>query len=219
MMARKYIQVKDNLLGDAYSNRSFLVSSVNEDSYGIKKDTIFVPKEFALLVEEQRINLEAETVFASLVLNQGAVSKVKIKPFENRPKDHKLKVEGSCVDNGVLYLYFGKEFDTEDEECWYKARNFVLHRKPFSYDEDYYKKKFDLFQKQKDGIFKQEFVEGLTNQLFIMKDEFRKPGNGDVVTGYSLRSGDYFVTSFGEFQTIEALKESKFFKLAMENKL
>lgn len=214
-----YIQVKDNLLGDAYNNRSFLVSSVNDDSFGIRKDTIFVPKEFAIVVEDQRINLEAETVFASLVQNQKAVSKFRVIPFNEKPADHKIKVVDVCVQNGTLMVYFGEEFDTEEEELWYSAKHFVLHRKPFSFDEDYYKKKFDLFQKQKDGVFKQEFVEGITQQLFIMKDEFRKPGNGDVVSGYSLRSGNDFVTSFGEFKTIEELKESKFFKLAMENKL
>lgn len=216
---RKYIQIKDNAFGEAFNNRSFLVSSENDDSFGIRKDTIFVPKECAIVVEEQRINLEAETVYASVVLNQGAVSKVELIPFKDQPKGYKLKVVDSIVENGVLYLYFGEEFDGEDEERWYKARNFILDRKPLSYDETYYKKKFDLFLKKQDGLFKQEFVEGLTTSLFIMKDEFRKPGNGALVIGYSLRSGDDFVTSFGEFKTIEALKDSKFFKLAMENKL
>lgn len=218
-MARKYIQIKDNAFGEAFNHRSFLVSSENADSFGIRKDTVFVPKECAIVVEEQRLNLEAETVYASVVLNQGAVSKVELFPFKDQPKGHKLKVVGSCVENGVLYLYFGEEFDGEEEERWYKARNFVLDRKPFTYDENYYKKKFALFLKNQDGLFKQEFVEGLTTQLFIMKDEFRKPGNGDLVTGYSLRSGNDFVTSFGEFESVEALKDSKFFKLAMENKL
>lgn len=218
-MARKYIQVKDNLLGDAYNNRSFLVSSENADSFGIRKDTIFVPKEFALLVEEQRINPGAETVHASLVLNQGAISKVEIIPFKDKPKDHKLKVVDSIIENGILYLYFGEEYDTEEQELWYKARNFVLDRKPLSYDVDFYKKQYKLFTKKQEGLFDQEFVEGITKQYFIMKDTFRNPGNGNVSVGYSLRSGDDFVTSFGEFESVEALKESKYFKLAMENKL
>lgn len=209
---KKYIQIKANTLGVEYEGRSFLVNAEDADSFTIKRGSVVVPKEFAVVCNEQRINLEGQDVFATLVRNHAAIFKVVPAPWERHGLDARIKVEDAVVEDGQLILFFGEEYNTENdgevEELWVVAHRCVLDIRPKTYDKAFYSKQFPKAFKNAQGVVEVDFAECLTKTIWIMHDVFVNPINQERKEGFSLRAGEDFITNFAEFASIEALKAS-----------
>lgn len=215
-MAKKYIQIKPNTLGKEYEGRSFLVTDEDDDNYIIKRGTVFVPKEHAIVCNNQSINLEAQDVYATLVKNHNAIFKVVPAPWLQHGMDARIKVEQVAVEDGQLILFFGEEYNTEEgdgeiTELWVVAHRCVLDIQAKVYDAAFFTKAFPEAFKQKQDVVELAFVEGVTKTIFIMHDKFINPINGEVTQGFSIRHGSNFITSFAQFATLDELKASELF--------
>lgn len=218
-MAKKYIQIKPNTMGAAYEGRSFLVNAEDADSFSIKRGSVVVPKDCAIVCDAQRINLEAQDVYATLVKNHGAIFKITPEPWIRHGMDARIKVEDAVVEDGQLILFFGEEYNTEQdgdvEELWVVAHRCVLEINAKSYDKAFYSKKFPKAFKEKAGVVAVDFVESVTKDIWIMADTFINPITSVREDGFSLRHGDNYITNFAEYPTLEALKASKTYDKAL----